>query len=144
MLRGIFYAVVGLIVIPVTWLLAKLGLVKPTPPLPKVIEDFSIYLWGNGLHASVAVQDVRINHADCLAYFQFGLNPSQMKVVSLAASPTPEGAELLEKEIASAPQYTAIRRNGHLVMACTFVPPDLELEARITDAFMRYGRSATY
>lgn len=142
MLRNIFYILLGLILGPFIWLFTKLGLMKVAPPMPKAVEDFGNYLWSNGLRASVSLQDARVNHADHLAYLQFGLNPSQTKVVTLAVSPSPEAAELLEREIINAPQYTGVRRNGHLVMACTFMPPDPELEDRVTSAFSAYGGGA--
>jgi hypothetical protein len=142
MLRNILYVLLGLILGPFIWLFTKLGALTPSPPKPKAIEDFGNYLWSNGLRASVSLQDVRVNHAEHLAQLQFGLNPSQMKVVTLAVAATPEAAELLEREIINAPQYTGVRRNGTLVMACTFAPPDPELEGRVTTAFSSYrGRA---
>jgi hypothetical protein len=142
MLRNILYVLLGLILGPFIWLFTKLGLVNSAAPVPSSIENFGNYLWSKGLRASVSLQDARVNHADHLAHFQFGLNPSQMKVVTLAVSPTPEAAELLEREISSAPQYSGVRRNGTLVMACTFTPPDPELEDRVTSAFSTYGGGA--
>jgi hypothetical protein len=91
------------------------------------------------LRRSPVNSDVRAEH---LAQLQFGLNPSQMKVVTLAVAATPEAAELLEREIITAPQYTGVRRNGTLVMACTFAPPDPELEGRVTTAFSNYRGGA--
>ena len=142
MLRGAFYIFIGIILGPFIWLFTKIGLLKPAPQLPQHLQDFSNYLWGQGLHASVALQNVRVNHAESLAYLQFGLDPSKFRVVSLTSSATPEEAALVDQEALAAPQYTGVRRNGTLVMACTFTPPDPELEERVTSAFARY-RSAT-
>lgn len=139
MLRGALYILLGLILGPFIWIFAKLGWIKPAPVLPKPIQDFSNYLWGQGLHASVSLQDVKVNHAECLVYLQFGLDPSKFRVVSLTHSSTPDLAELVEKEAMAAPQFTAVRRNGTLVMACTFTPPDPDLEAQLVSAFSRYG-----
>jgi hypothetical protein len=138
MLRGVFYILLGLVLCPFIWLFTKLGFIKPTPPLPKPIQDVSDFLWGQGLHASVTLQAVKVNHAEHLAYLKFGFAPSKFLVVSLTHSASTEEAALIEKEALMAPQYTGVRRNGTLVMACTFNPPDPELEARITSAFSRY------
>ena len=139
MLRGALYIVLGVVLGPIIWLLTKLRVLKPVPVLPKPIHDFSNYLWGQGLHASVSVQDVRVNHAECLAYFQFGLDPSKFRVMSVTYSATSEQAEQVEAEARGAPQFTAVRRNGVLVMACTFTPPDPDLEAKLESAFTRYS-----
>jgi hypothetical protein len=141
MLRGALYILLGLVLGPFIWLFTKLGWIKPASVLPKPIQDFSNYLWGQGLHAGVSLQNVKVNHAECLAYLQFGLDPSKFRVVTLTHSSSADLAELVEKEALTAPQFTAVRRNGTLVMACTFTPPDPDLEARLVSAFTRYGGS---
>jgi hypothetical protein len=141
MLRGAFYILLGLVLGPFIWLFTKLGFIKPAPLLPKPIQDVSNYLWGEDLHASVTLQALKVNHAECLASLQFGLDPSKFLVVSLTHSASPEEAALVEKDALIAPHFTGVRRNGTLVMACTFNPPDPELEERITSAFARFVSS---
>lgn len=138
MLSRAIYLFVGLLIPPFVWLFSLLRGKSAASPMPKHFNDLSNYFWGKGLRASITLQDVQVNHVESVAALKFGLNPSKFLVVTILKSTTPEQAALAEVEAFGAPQFSGVRRNGTLVMACTFVPPDLDLEARVTGAFMEY------
>lgn len=139
MFKGVLYIFTGLLLGPFIWAFSRLGFIKPAAPIPKYFEKLVYYFQKQGLWASIEIQPIQINHAECVASLRFGLNPAKFLVVTLAKSASEELAQLLESEAKNAPQYTGVRRNGTLVMACTFSPPDPELESRITKVFMAYS-----
>lgn len=139
MIRGAIYFLVGLLITPFVWLFSVLRRDSTASPVPKHFKDLADYFWGKGLRASLALQDIQVNHVESMASLKFGLNPSKLLVVTITKSATPEQAALAEAEAAGAPQFSGVRRNGTLVMACTFAPPDPDLEARITSAFMEFA-----
>jgi hypothetical protein len=73
-----------------------------------------------------------------VACLKFGLNPAKFLIVTVMQCATSELAAMVEAEMAGAPQFSGVRRNRTLVMGCTFSPPDADLEARVTSAFMDY------
>jgi hypothetical protein len=121
---------------------SMLGLVKKNPKVPAHFEELRVHLWSNGIRASVQPQDQQVSHADSVALLVIGLSPSNHHVVTLAHSESPELAAMVEAEAQRAPQFTPVRRNGRLVMACTFTPPNAEQEARVASAFMEFRAAA--
>ena len=139
MLKGFLYIFTGLVLGPFIWAFDRLGWIKPVTPIPEYFEKLIFYFQKQGLWASVEIQPIQINHAESVASLRFGLNPAKFLVVTLTKSASKEQAQLLEAEAKTAPQYTGVRRNGTLVMACTFSPPDPEFEARVSSVFMAYS-----
>src|SRR5688572_21255664 len=138
-MKVLFMTLVGLVLFPFFWLLQKLGVLKPPPAVTPQFEALSAHLFRSGISTVPEMCAVPLNNVTEAAAFRLGFNPTQFRVVMVTTSPTPEAAALVESEAAGAPQYTGVRRNACMVMACTFNPPDPALEQAFGKAFASFS-----
>lgn len=125
----------GIAVAPIFWLLQKLGVTKAPPALSPPFDALSAHLYKNGLAALGEMQQITVANVKEMASFRLGFDPAKFQIVTITLSPDENAAATVEAEAKNAPQFTQVCRNGCFVMACTFSPPDPELEKRFAAAF---------
>lgn len=130
--------ILGLIILPITWILRKLGIVK-TPPDPEDFVRLTIELHKRDLWPALNMRYERINNTEALGWFIFGSAPSNSKVVTVARCANDELAATVELEMVAALQYTDVHRKGRYVMGCTFSPEDPVLTQKFRETFFVFG-----
>lgn len=129
----------GLLITPIFWLLQKLRIIPPPPSLPVGFQALSTHLTKNGVFATCEMQQIQISNAKEIASFRIGVDPKEFYVVTVTRSENEDEAKLVEAEALKAPQFTGVCHNGPFVMACTFNPPNAELEKKFQGLFLSYN-----
>ena len=142
LIRNLPFVLLGLILGPFLWLFSKLRTAENRSAASPQLESLNNHLWNNGVRASLSVVNEQVDHCQAVGHLRLGLNPSKFQVVTVTFSESVAEATLAEEAALSAPQYTAVQRNGKFVMACTFQPPDAELEKRVSTVFLSYRSDA--
>lgn len=137
-MKVFFMVLLGLVVAPIFWILKKVGLFTPPEKLPPIFEMLSEHLFANGISATGELLTQELTNVQLLVSFSMGWNAEKLKVVMVTLSENEELASLVEEEANQAPQYSAVSRNGRLVMACSFKPEDKNLEEKFGQAFTTF------
>lgn len=137
-MKVILMTIVGLVVAPIFWVLQKIGVVKPPPKLSATFEALQSHLFRSGISVVGEMQPLALNNVQEVASFRLGFDPTRFYAVTITLSEDENSASIVEGEARGAPQFSGVRRNGALVMACTFSPANTALEEEFGNAFMSF------
>jgi len=137
-LKMLFFILYGLVFVPIHWVLRLVGLASPLPTFPQEFQALAAHFQNNGVWSGLTMQAEEIPDVEHWGLFKFGLDPNVFQVAAVMLCHSEEAARSVEKETSAAPQYTNVRRNRQLVIACTFRPPNPSLAENVESAFVSF------